>query len=88
MVEFSDREKTIIHAMLTLINPQLEKTPLDVRKLVIMATLKARGMNFDEQELTDIVLGITDERDMIQKNALGLLSKHGVSIKELGNFKL
>jgi len=91
MVEFTDREIKIIHAMNTLINPGLKNVPQDVRNAMMMSTLKIRGMKFDEQELIDIVLGINEETKLVVQNSFGLLARFKNQISDMGNhdiFKL
>lgn len=88
MAEFTDREIKIIHAMHSLINHNLRDAPFEVRKAMIMATLKVRGLNYDEQELTDIVLAINEETKLISQNAMALLGRFSPQLKEMGNLKL
>lgn len=88
MAEFSDREIKIVHAMHSLINYNLRDVPFDVRKSMIMATLKVRGLNYTEQEIIDIVLAINAETKLITQNAMALLGKYGNVFKDMGQVKL
>ena len=88
MAEFTDREIKIVHAMHSLINFNLRDVPFAVRKSMIMATLKVRGLDYTEQEITDIVLAINAETKLITENALGLLGKYGNILKDMGQVKL
>lgn len=88
MAEFSDREIKIIHTMHSLINFNLKDVPFAVRKSMIMATLKVRGLDYTEQEITDIVLAINAETKLITQNAMALLGKYSNVLKDMGQVKL
>ena len=88
MAEFTDREIKIVHAMHSLINFNLKDAPFAVRKSMIMATLKVRGLNYTEHEITDIVLAINAETKLITSSAMGLLGKYSNVLKDMGNVKL
>lgn len=83
MVELTDREKIIVHAIYSLINPQLQSAPFEVRRNAIYATLSLRNLNPTEHELTDIVQAINMETKDINSAALGVLGKYGHLLKGL-----
>jgi len=80
-MELSDREIKIIHAMDSLINPALKDVPFDMRRKVCEATLAIRKIDYNEDELTDIVQAITAEKKLTDANAIGLLGKYGHLLK-------
>ena len=88
MAEFSEREIKIVHAMHSLINFNLKDVPFGIRKSMIMATLKVRGLDYTEQEITDIVLAINAETKLITQNAMALLGKYASMLKDMGQVKL
>ncbi len=88
MAEFTDREIKIVHAMHSLINQNLRDVPFEVRKAMIMATLKIRDVNYNEQEITDIILAINEETKLISQNAMALLGRFSGTLKDMGNIKL
>ena len=76
-MELSDREIKIIHAMDSLINPALKDVPFDMRLNVCKATLAIRKIDFNEDEMTDIVQAVNAEKKLTDSNAVGLLGKYG-----------
>lgn len=88
MAEFTNREIKIVHAMHSLINFNLKDVPFEIRKSMIMATLKVRGLDYTEQEITDIVLAINEETKLISQNAMALLGKYSNVLKDMGQVKL
>ena len=88
MVEFTDREIKIIHSMAFLQSPQFKAVPPEVKKNAVGLMLKARGMNFDEGELVDIMEGIKAEQELTIKEAYGMLDKMGPMLKDLGRTNL
>lgn len=51
-------------------------------------TLKLRNIEFNEDEITDLVNAINEEQSLITKNALGFLDKHNASLGMLKDLKL
>ena len=84
MVEFTEREIKIIHAMAFLQSPQFKVIPPEVKKNAVGLMLKARGMNFDENELIDLMEGIKAEQELTIKEAYGMLDKMGPMLKGFG----
>ena len=89
MVEFTEREMKIIHTMNVLRNPQLiSKTPPEVMKTIVTATLMVRGIKFEEQEIIDLIEGVTDEVNLSVQNAIGFIHKHQPLFKDMAALKL
>lgn len=88
MVEFTDRELKIIHTMNVLRNPQLiGKTPPDVMKTVVTGTLAVRGIEFNEDEIIDLIEGVTEEVNLSVQNALAFINKHQPMFKDFAALK-
>lgn len=89
MVEFSDREIKIIHTMNVLRNPQLiGKTPPEVMKTIVTGTLMVRGIKFEEQEIIDLIEGVTEEVNLSVQNALGFIHKNADKFKGISSLFL
>ena len=89
MVEFTEREIKIIHTMNVLRNPQLiGKTPPDVMKTIVTGTLLVRNIQFEEQEIIDLIEGVTDEVNLSVQNAMGFIHKHQEKFKDFSALKL
>ena len=89
MVEFTERETKIIHTMNVLRNPQLiGKTPPDVMKTIITGTLMVRGIDFNEQEIIDLIDGVTEEVNLSVQSAMGFIHKHQGMFKDFAALKL
>ena len=83
MVEFTQREKIIVHAMNTMLNPSLKDAPFDLKTNALKATLLCAGYTWNEQEMTDIMDAIAEETKGGFQNALKLLDRFKGQIKEL-----
>lgn len=87
MVELTEREKKIIHAMNVMRNPQLYTTPPETKKDIIIMTLKIRGMVFDESEIIDLIYAVNDEVNLSVANGLGLLNRFAPMLKGIDKLK-
>ena len=83
MVEFTQREKIIVHAMNTMVNPSLKDVPFDLKTNALKATLLCAGYTWNETEMTDIMDGIAEETKGGFQNALKLLDRFKGQIKGL-----
>lgn len=83
MVEFTQREKIIVHAMNTMLNPSLKEVPFDLKTNALKATLLCAGYTWNEQEMTDIMDAIGEETKGGFQNALKLLDRFKGQIKSL-----
>ena len=75
MVELTQREKIIVHAMNTMLNPELKKVPFELKTNALKATLLCAGYTWNEQEMTDIMDAIGETTKGGFQNALKLLDK-------------
>jgi len=75
LVEFTQREKIIVHAMNTMLNPSLKNTPFELKTNALKAVLLCAGYTWNETEMTDIMDGIAEETKGGFQNALKLLDR-------------
>lgn len=75
MVEFTQREKIIVHAMNTMLNQDLKKVPFELKTNALKAVLLCAGYKWNEQEMTDIMDGIAEETKGGFQNSLKLLDR-------------
>jgi len=75
LVEFTQREKIIVHAMNTMLNQDLKKVPFELKTNALKAVLLSAGYTWNEQEMTDIMDGIAEETKGGFQNALKLLDR-------------
>ena len=75
MVELTQREKIIVHAMNTMLNPQLKDVPFNTKTQALQATLLCAGYTWNESEMTDIMDAIAAETKGGFQNALKLLDR-------------
>ena len=88
MAELTERETKIAHIFLTVLNSQYSDVPQNVKEGLLAATLKVRGIKYDEPELADLVNALNQEQTMIARNALGYLAKHGGAMQALKHIRL
>lgn len=88
MVEFTDREKAIIHGMGLIMHPMFSQIPPRVRETTYMMFIKTAGLNFSEDELKDLMLGVEAEQQAVMKSGFALLDKAGPALKGIGKTSL
>lgn len=88
MVEFTEREKSIIHLMNMLMNPQTKHIPLDLRVKALSAICLIRKIPYDEDFFKDMSHGIDDEIQQSMNEGFGFLNKHPELMKHIKDFKL
>lgn len=88
MAELTPREKTIIHIMNVMMNPQTKNVPLDMKVQAILFIIKVKNLPFEIPELKDLSHAIEAEQNSIMQEAFGLLAKHPELAKNLQGFKL
>ena len=77
MVEFTDRDRKIMIIMDTLIQPALRDVPQNVREAFCKGVFQIMNIQYNEQEVIDMIQAIVEERKLIDKTGLGLLGKYG-----------
>lgn len=83
MVEFTQREKIIVHAMNIMNNPSFVKAPFDLKTRALQSQLMLCGYQWDENQMIDIMNGIGAETQTASQGALKLLDKYKISLKDL-----
>lgn len=83
MVELQDREIKIVHAMHVLLNPELQEVPWDIKLRTIQAQLLVHGLEWNEDEMTDIVNGINAELKATIASAMKNLGKYSHLLKNM-----
>jgi len=81
MVELSEREVKIVHIMHTILNPELKDVPWEIKLRTIQAQLLVHGVEWNEEEITDIVEGIKGELKATIQSAMKNLGKYGHLLK-------
>lgn len=84
MVEFTDREKKIIHAMNVMNNPAYNEAPFDLKTKALQSVLLVAGYTWNEDEMTDIMQAIGKECEDANKAGLKMLDKYKHLFKGLG----
>ena len=69
-------------------NYQYSDVPQNLKEGMLAATLKLRGIEFNEPELADIVNALNQEQTMIAKSTFKFLAQHDGAISALKHFKL
>lgn len=75
MVEFTQREKIIVHSMNVMLNPSLKDVPFNLKTQALQATLLCAGYTWNESEMIDIMDAIAEETKGGFANALKLLDR-------------
>ncbi len=88
MVEFTEREKTVIHLMNMLMNPLIKDIPMELRVQALAATCLVRNIPYDKETMEDMSLGIKTEIELAIKEGYGFLNKHPDLLKHIKDFKI
>ena len=88
MVEFTERERAVIHLMSILQNPMTKDIPFDLKIQSLMATCLLRKIPFDETTMKDMAIGIDEEIKLTIKEGFGFLAKHPELLQAMKDFKL
>jgi len=86
-MEFTEREKAVVHLMNMLMNPATKQIPLNLRVQSLAMVCKIRKIPYDEQTMKDMSFAIEDEIQMSVKEAFGFLSKHPEIMNAMKDFK-
>ena len=82
MAEFNEREIKIIHTMTILQNPMLTQVPPDLKRTLMIANLRLRVLEFNEQEIIDLHEAIMSEQQAVLQRGLKFMSEHGISVND------
>ncbi len=88
MVEFTEREKTVIHLMNLFQNPQTRDIPFDLKIQSLMATCLLRKIPYDGDAMKDMATGIDEEIKLTIKEGFAFLAKHPEMLEAMKGFKL
>lgn len=85
MPELFERERKIITILLTVCNPlpEVRSQPQDVKEQMIREALRAKGLQFNEPELVELISLITKETQSTVKSLFGMLQQKGIDWKAL-----
>jgi len=85
MPELFERERKIITILLTVCNPlpEVRNQPQNVKEQLIREALRAKGLQFNEAELVELVNLITKETQTTVQSLFGFLQKRGIDWKAL-----
>jgi len=83
MVELTEREKRLIHAINTMNNPTYKNAPFELKTTVLQSVLLAAGYKWDEHEMADLMLAIGAEVKAAHQHGLKLLDKYKDHFKGL-----
>ena len=87
MVEFTQREKMLVHAMNIMNNPAFAQAPFDLKTRALQSQLMLCGYKWNENEMIDLMNGIGEETRVASSGALKLLDKYKISLKDLKGFQ-
>lgn len=86
MAELQDREIKIVHAMHVLLNPELREVPWEIKLRTIQAQLLVHGLEWNEDEMTDLVNAINQELKDTIASAMKNLGKYQHLLKNFKKF--
>jgi hypothetical protein len=81
MVEFTNRETKIVHIMNTILNPELKDVPWEIKLRTIQSNLLVCAIEWNEDEILDIVEGIKATQKATIASAMKNLGKYGHLLK-------
>ena len=84
MVELTERERRIVHAMNIMNNPGLKNAPFDIKTKALQSVLLVYGFTWDMQDMTDLMQAITAEVEAGQQHVLKMLGKYGHLLDGMG----
>ena len=86
MVEFTQREKILVHSMNIMNNPMFASAPFDLKTRALQSQLMLCGYKWDENEMIDLMNAIGEETKVASQGALKLLDKYKMPLKDLKGF--
>jgi len=84
-MEFTDREKCLVHTMKFMMNPLTKAVPIETRAIALKTMLGIRGINISEDECKDMTHAVEQEQNEIVQNGFAFLDKHKESMKGMGD---
>ena len=86
MVELTDREKKIIHYIMTMNNPQTKNQPLELRILALKSVMLCAKLNWNYDEMQDLSYAIKAENERALDSGFGQLNKYKDLLKNVDSF--
>ena len=83
MVEFTKREKILVHTMNIMNNPALFDAPFEQRTQALQAILLVCDYEWNENEMIDLMAAIGEETNYTNKMTLGKMFKYKDLFKNL-----
>ena len=83
MVELTEREKTIVHVMNFMMNPQTKSVPIDTRAVALKAMIGIQGINASIEFCQDISHAVDEEMKMAQGKGFKFLDSHKDMLKNI-----
>jgi hypothetical protein len=81
MVEFTEREKKLVHAMNLMNNPLYKDVPFEIKTRALQSVFLVLDYEWNESEMTDMMDAIAQETTFGNQSALKVLGKYGHMIK-------
>ena len=83
MVEFTLREKQIVHAMNIMNNPALSDIDFELKTQALQSVLLICGYEWNENEMIDLMQAIGQESNYANQSSMRALHKHKDIFKRL-----
>lgn len=88
MVELTERERTIVHVMNFMMNPQTKQVPIDTRAVALKAMIGIQGINASVEFCQDISHAVEDEMNLAQGKGFKFLDENKDMLKSLDFTKM
>lgn len=88
MVEFTEREKTIVHVMNFMMNPLTKSVPIDTRAISLKAMIGMQGINATTEFCQDISHAVEEEMKLSQGKGFKFLDDHKDMLKNIDFSKI
>ncbi len=83
MVEFTEREKTIVHVMNFMMNPMTKSVPIDTRAVALKAMIGMQGINASIEFCQDISHAVEAEMNLAQGKGFKFLDDNKGILKDI-----
>lgn len=86
MVELTDREKKLIHYIMTMNRPETKQYDLELRIMALKSVILCAGLEWDYDEMKDLSFAIKAENERALANGMGQLNKYKHLLGEINSF--
>lgn len=76
MVELTDREKKIVILQNVMANPEMKSVPFETQQAATKAMWLVMGFDWNDDEITDMLLAINEVHKETHDSAMGKLDKY------------